>query len=153
MTDSRQHCPRCQRELKPDAPGGLCPARLMEINLQSGVSDSGGHGKAVPWSLDEVARRFPEMEVLGLIASANFYHKVHINVAFEDPKFKDLTFSVDSKRLSMTFEAAGLIPDASGKVTLRFGVSDPKAVARILAERGGKTDEPGGSPSANLPAK
>ncbi|CAN5492024.1 hypothetical protein BH23VER1_BH23VER1_21310 [soil metagenome] len=69
MDSTQSHCPRCKRELKPDVPGGHCPACLMEINLQSGFGRSGTGGRIAPLPLEEVAGRFPEMEILGLLGS------------------------------------------------------------------------------------
>lgn len=72
-----------------------------------------------------------------LAAAANFFHKAEVNVAFDDPKFRAMTFSLTGNRLSMSFDAAGVIPEASGEVTLRFAMSDPQVAVQILSERGG----------------
>jgi len=70
MDPQKKQCPRCERELKADAPSGLCPSCLMEINLQSGVSmPGGGRSRIEPWPVEEVARRFPELEIVGLLGS------------------------------------------------------------------------------------
>ena len=83
-----------------------------------------------------------------LIVSASFHHKVCVDVAYEDARFRTITFDVIRKRLSMSFEAAGLIPDASGDVTLNLGVADAATAARILREKGAiGFGEPGAPPN------
>jgi serine/threonine protein kinase len=63
---SRQ-CPQCSAELKPDAPEGLCPACL----LQRGIATEGGAPSgALPFTpppLAELAKLFPQLEILEVI--------------------------------------------------------------------------------------
>jgi hypothetical protein len=82
-----------------------------------------------------------------LIASANFLDKVSLNLPYTDPRFDMITFGVARKRLSMRFDAKGLIPDASGQVTLRFALSDPHKFMSILERKG-----VGGLSGSNIPA-
>jgi hypothetical protein len=96
---------------------------------------------------------FVAMSKRRLVASASFFHKTEVNVAFEDPEFKAITFSVAGNRLSMSFEAAGLIPDASGEVTLRFATFDLPVAAQLLAERGGRIGEPDGAANRSQPIR
>src|SRR5439155_1540624 len=64
-------CQRCGAALAPDAPEGLCPRCLMALNLATQTDAPGGeagaHGtkvvKPLP-SLEEIAKRFPQLEIL-----------------------------------------------------------------------------------------
>ncbi len=77
MMDSEPTCPACQRPLPADAPQGLCPQCLMKGGLGSRVeigtatTGSGGGGspdqRFVPPAVDQIARFFPQLEVLELI--------------------------------------------------------------------------------------
>lgn len=96
---------------------------------------------------------FVAMSNRKLVASASFFHKAQVNVAFEDPKFKAITFRLAGNHLSMSFDAAGLIPDASGEVTLRFAISDLRVAAQLLAERGGSIGEPDGPADGRQPIR
>lgn len=40
------------------------------------------------------------------------------------------------KRFSLIFNADGLIPNATGQVTLRFRVSDPLKILHLLGDKG-----------------
>ncbi len=69
-------CPECGAELPASAPRGLCPACLMkrglETNTVGGGSDGSKEGESgkrkwVPPGVEEVAGRFPELELLRLI--------------------------------------------------------------------------------------
>lgn len=51
----------------------------------------------------------------------------------------------------MSFDAADLIPKASGEVMLRFAVSDLQVAARILAEQGARIGEPSGASNRGQP--
>jgi tRNA A-37 threonylcarbamoyl transferase component Bud32 len=72
-------CPRCDKETPANAPEGLCPSCLVEMNVTGGPpSDAGpisgtgtgtGSGRPAPLSVEEVARLFPEMEILGLLGA------------------------------------------------------------------------------------
>ena len=66
-------CPGCQKPLTPNAPDGLCPECLVKAGLGSGVevgSESGTASAPTPLAAptpDEVARLFPQLEILGFI--------------------------------------------------------------------------------------
>jgi serine/threonine protein kinase len=64
-------CPRCGAVLPMDAPEGLCPACLAKAALgtESGMTTGNATKGAFPSppSLEEIARHFPQLEILGLI--------------------------------------------------------------------------------------
>jgi len=66
-------CPVCKKALAPNAPEGLCPECLLKAGLGSGVDigteNENGSGRAafVAPSLKEIARLFPQLEILSLI--------------------------------------------------------------------------------------
>jgi len=66
-------CSGCQKPLEANAPDGLCPECLLKAGLGTGVdlgpdsqAESGRTAFVAP-SLEEVARLFPQLEVLGFI--------------------------------------------------------------------------------------
>jgi serine/threonine protein kinase/cytochrome c-type biogenesis protein CcmH/NrfG len=62
-----RQCPQCGAELKPDVSEGLCPACL----LQRGIATEGGAPPGtppfVPPTIPDLARLFPQLEILKLI--------------------------------------------------------------------------------------
>ncbi len=73
MEENTKPSPKCQRcgaSLPPDAPEGLCPRCLMALNLTAPTEipgEAGPQGTKVfnpPLSPDEVARHFPQFEIL-----------------------------------------------------------------------------------------
>jgi serine/threonine protein kinase len=73
-TAKAPQCPKCGAQLAPDAPEGLCPRCLMELNLKTQTEVGGEVGpegtkvvapepKMVP-SVEEISRRFPQLEIL-----------------------------------------------------------------------------------------
>ena len=70
--DAKRTCASCGKPLAPDAPLGLCPECLIKGGFPSGAdsgSDSGGEARAafVPPPVEELARFFPQLEILELI--------------------------------------------------------------------------------------
>ena len=71
--DTKRRCPGCQKPLEANAPDGLCPECLLRAGLGTGVDlgpDSQAEGGPAPFvapSLEEVARLFPQVEILGFI--------------------------------------------------------------------------------------
>lgn len=62
-------CPRCGAPLAPNAPQGLCPKCVLSVGLatqtEADPAEHGPHGtKIVPPPQAEVARRFPQLEIL-----------------------------------------------------------------------------------------
>jgi serine/threonine protein kinase len=63
-------CPQCGTLLPPDAPGGLCPRCLMQMNLADPTlidEKSGTVQKPKAPSPDEIAPLFPQLEILELL--------------------------------------------------------------------------------------
>jgi len=75
-------CPQCGGELPDDAPQGLCPQCLMKLGLPTGAeadkagsSDAGSDvptsatppGRFVPPEPGELAKQFPQLEVIELL--------------------------------------------------------------------------------------
>jgi tRNA A-37 threonylcarbamoyl transferase component Bud32 len=76
------HCPQCGAELPADAPQGMCPKCLMKLGLPTGAeADKAGASKPtsdvptsatppggfVPPEPAELAKQFPQLEILGLL--------------------------------------------------------------------------------------
>lgn len=73
-----------------------------------------------------------------LVASASFFHKVRVNLPYHDLRLRGITFTANGRRLSMNFNADGLIPKATGDVTLRPRIPNALEIARVLESRGAK---------------
>jgi hypothetical protein len=71
-----------------------------------------------------------------LVVSAAFVHKVWINVSYDDQRLRGMRLKADGGRLSMDFNAEGLIPRATGDVTLRLRVPNAVQIARLLESKG-----------------
>ena len=71
--ETTKTCSGCQQPLGPNTPDGLCPACLMKAGLGTGADlgpDSQAGSGRKPFtapSLDEVARLFPQLEILGFL--------------------------------------------------------------------------------------
>jgi predicted Ser/Thr protein kinase len=64
--DTKPTCPRCGRPLNASSPLGLCPECLMQGAFPTG-SDAAAPTRFVPPSLDELAAKFPQLDILGFI--------------------------------------------------------------------------------------
>jgi len=69
-----RYCPMCGSKLPADAPAGLCPQCLLKQGFESGVgADSASRGATVigagfvPPAPEELAKHFPQLEILELI--------------------------------------------------------------------------------------
>ena len=71
--ETTKTCPGCHQPLAPNAPDGLCPACLMRAGLGTGADlglESQAERQRTPFvtpSLEEMARLFPQLEILGLV--------------------------------------------------------------------------------------
>lgn len=69
MKRETRTCPECGREVALEAPEGLCPACVVKHNFGTSSPGTGRPGKIQPLSVDFVAKKFPELEILSLIGS------------------------------------------------------------------------------------
>jgi tRNA A-37 threonylcarbamoyl transferase component Bud32 len=60
-------CPKCGKPLEAGAPQGLCPACLMLGAFPTGPDADGKSPRFVPPTLDELAPKFPQLEILEFI--------------------------------------------------------------------------------------
>ena len=73
IMNTMKTCSCCQKPLEANAPDGLCPECLLKAGLGTGVDlgpDSQGESGRTAFvapSLEEVARLFPQLEILGFI--------------------------------------------------------------------------------------
>ncbi|MBN2684482.1 MAG: hypothetical protein JXR40_04335, partial [Pontiellaceae bacterium] len=71
MNTNKTNCPQCGSALPHDAPGGLCPGCLMQMNLAdpSLIDDETSAKPKRPKapSPEEIAPLFPQLEILELI--------------------------------------------------------------------------------------
>jgi len=66
--DTNRICPSCQKPLAPDVPMGLCPECLIKSGFPTGVeTKSASQAAFVPPAVEEIARLFPQLEILELI--------------------------------------------------------------------------------------
>jgi len=57
-------CPQCGAALQPDTPEGLCPACLLQRGFATEGGAAPGQPSFVPPPIDELARLFPQLEIL-----------------------------------------------------------------------------------------
>ncbi|HEU5122717.1 MAG TPA: protein kinase [Verrucomicrobiae bacterium] len=60
-------CPKCGSPLNVDAPEGLCPACLLQHGFATEGGASAGQTAFVPPTISELARLFPQLEIISLI--------------------------------------------------------------------------------------
>jgi tRNA A-37 threonylcarbamoyl transferase component Bud32 len=65
--DTKKHCQSCQAPLAADAPRGLCPACLMKVAMATGTVAGQERPGFTPPSTEELARKFPQLEIIELI--------------------------------------------------------------------------------------
>ena len=69
--ETQKICPNCRKPLPPDVPLGLCPECLIKSGFPTegggGVSGEAASARFVPPPVEEIARLFPQLEILGLI--------------------------------------------------------------------------------------
>ncbi len=65
--DAKPICPGCRKPLPPETPLGLCPECLIQAGVKTG-SDAGGEGAGfLPPPVAQIAKLFPQLEIIGLI--------------------------------------------------------------------------------------
>jgi predicted Ser/Thr protein kinase len=66
--ETNRTCPSCKKNLPPEAPLGLCPECLIKSGFETGTDPANpSPGGFVPPSLDEIAKLFPQLEILELL--------------------------------------------------------------------------------------
>jgi serine/threonine protein kinase len=69
--ETNKICPNCRKPLPPDVPLGLCPECLIKsgflTDTEAGGSGEGPGARFVPPPVEEIARLFPQLEIIGLI--------------------------------------------------------------------------------------
>ena len=66
--ETEKICPGCRKPLPPDVPLGLCPECLIKSGFPTEAGPApAGQGGFVPPSVEEIAKLFPQFEVLGFI--------------------------------------------------------------------------------------
>ena len=61
-------CPNCRKTLPPGVPMGLCPECLIKAGFPTGTDPAVPSGpRFVPPTVEEMARLFPQLEIIGLI--------------------------------------------------------------------------------------
>jgi hypothetical protein len=71
-----------------------------------------------------------------LVAKAKAYHEINVNVAYDEPRFKAMTFTVRPKYLALAFDASAQSPQASGQIEVRLHLPDIAAATKFLEEAG-----------------
>ena len=67
--DTAPLCPSCGKPLAPGAPKGLCPACLLKAGFATGTETGQPRTPFVPPRIEEIAAKFPQLEILSLIGS------------------------------------------------------------------------------------
>ncbi|HSY42901.1 MAG TPA: protein kinase [Candidatus Acidoferrum sp.] len=66
--ETERICPNCRKPLSPDVPMGLCPECLIKSGFPTGTEpDAGSVGRFVPPPVEEIAKLFPQFEILNFI--------------------------------------------------------------------------------------
>jgi predicted Ser/Thr protein kinase len=65
--DTKPICPSCGKPLAANAPKGLCPECLMRGAFPTGTDTGGKPARFVPPSIEELAPKFPELEILEFV--------------------------------------------------------------------------------------
>jgi hypothetical protein len=78
-----------------------------------------------------------------LVARAKCYHEIDVNVAYDELRFKKMTFTVRRKYLSLAFDASTQSPQASGQLEVRLHLPDIATAAKILEQAGAQMESNG----------
>jgi predicted Ser/Thr protein kinase len=66
--ETERICPNCRKPLPPDVPLGLCPECLIKAGFPTGTEpDAGAMGRFVPPPVEEIAKLFPQFEIISFI--------------------------------------------------------------------------------------
>jgi hypothetical protein len=75
-----------------------------------------------------------------LIAKAKAYNEINVNVAYDDPRFQALMFTVRPKYLALTFDASAQSPEDSGQLEIRLHLADIATAVKILEQAGARME-------------
>src|SRR5690348_9884811 len=70
IMETQPICPSCRKMLPPGAPLGLCPECLIKSGFKTGtdpVTAAAEKPRFIPPSVEELARLFPQLEIISLI--------------------------------------------------------------------------------------
>jgi hypothetical protein len=73
-----------------------------------------------------------------LVARAKQYHQTDVNVAYDDPRFKAMTFTVRPRYLALVFDASAQGPQAAGEIEVRLHLPDIAAARKMLEQVGAR---------------
>jgi hypothetical protein len=79
---------------------------------------------------------FVVMSQRRIIVRAEWFHQIHINLAYGEPRFKVITFKARPRYLSLAFDASDQMPDSSGQVEIRMYLPDVSKAADVLTRQG-----------------
>jgi len=66
--ETERICPNCRKPLPPDVPLGLCPECLIKSGFPTGTEpEAGAMGRFVPPPVEEIAKLFPQFEIISFI--------------------------------------------------------------------------------------
>jgi serine/threonine protein kinase len=65
--DTKSICPGCRKPLPPNVPLGLCPECLIKAGFPTGTESGGGSTKFIPPPIEELAKLFPQLEIVAFI--------------------------------------------------------------------------------------
>ncbi len=71
-----------------------------------------------------------------LILCARLFHRIDIQIAYDDPRFQAILFRITEKHLILTFDPSLFLADSSGEVEVRLCLPDSMQAARLLREKG-----------------
>jgi hypothetical protein len=73
-----------------------------------------------------------------MIVRARCYDEIKIDVAYDDALFKEMTFTVQRRYLSLAFDASAQSAQASGQIEVRLHLPDVAAATEILERAGAR---------------
>ena len=65
--NTQRICPSCQKPIPPESVRDLCPECLMKAGFESGAAGAGGGSRFTPPAVEELAKLFPQLEILELL--------------------------------------------------------------------------------------
>jgi len=75
-----------------------------------------------------------------VVAKARWYHRVDVNVAYDEPLSPALAFHVKRKYLCLAWDASAQDPRTSGQLEVRLYLPDVTTAARLLEQAGARIE-------------